>query len=160
MLLYIVRHGDADNAMPDATRTLTEKGRDVTHAMGKLLRHAGFDIPDIIIASPLPRAQETANIIREEFAPNVAIETNEALLSGSMIEQPLSLIALKNESCRSLMLVGHDPLFSHLASTLVTGVDQPSIEMGNSAVVVIELTRFEVPRMRGILRAYLPPQLV
>ena len=160
MLLYIVRHGDADNSQPDGMRTLTQKGREVTRRMGELLARAGFEAPEMVIASPLPRAQETANILREEFAPKASFETSDALLSGSTIERPLSLIASKKGLCQSLMLVGHDPLFSHLASMLVTGVDQPSIEMDKSAVVVIELTRFEVPRMRGILRAYLPPKIV
>jgi len=160
MILYIVRHGNADNSMPDNTRTLTEKGRTVTRAMARLLASGEFDRPELIVASPLPRAKETANILREEFARNADIETSEALLSGSDLERPLSLIASKKGEYRSLMLVGHDPLFSHLASYLVTGVDQPSIEMEKSAVVLIELTRFEVQRMRGILRAYLPPSIV
>jgi phosphohistidine phosphatase len=160
MLLYIVRHGDADNSMPDATRTLTPKGRDVTRAMAKLLQRSGFVPPQCIVASPLARAQETARIMCEEFAVKAPIENSDALLSGIEIERPLSLIASKKGQYQSLMVVGHDPLFSHLASILVTGVDQPAIEMEKSGVVVIELTRFQVQRMRGVLRAYLPPKIV
>lgn len=161
MLLYIVRHGDADSlAASDDARELTKKGRKVTAAMAGLLKDAGFEAPEIIVSSPLPRADQTARIMQEEFAPKAKFETNEALRPGGSIETGMSIIASKKKECEVLMLVGHDPLFSRLASAIITGKDEVVIEMKKSSVVILEITRFDVPRMRGALRAYLPPAIV
>ncbi|MFI5202668.1 MAG: phosphohistidine phosphatase SixA [Candidatus Kapaibacterium sp.] len=160
MLLYLIRHGDADTpAESDDDRVLSKKGIRVTIAMAQLLKRAEFEPPEIIITSPLPRAEQTARIMAEEFAPKAKFEINPGLRPGSSLEAGMSIIASKKDSCKVLMLAGHDPLFSKLASVLVSGSEQ-AIEMKKSAVALFELTRFEVPGMRGILRAYLPPKIV
>ncbi len=157
MLLYLVRHGDADTpAASDDERVLSKKGIRVTSAMAHLLNGADFDAPEIIVTSPLPRAEQTARIMLETFAPKAKFEINNGLRTGSDLETAMSIIASKKDLCDTLMLVGHDPLFSMLASVLVSGTEY-AIEMKKSAVGVFELTRFEAPRMRGILRAFLPP---
>ena len=160
MILYLVRHGDADTPAPsDDARVLSKKGIRVTTAMARLLKGADFDAPEIIVTSPLPRAEQTARIMLEEFAPNATFEINNGLRTGSDLETAMSIIASKKDVCDVLMLAGHDPLFSMLASALISGTEY-GIEMKKSAVAVFELTRFEAPRMRGILRAFLPPRLV
>jgi phosphohistidine phosphatase len=160
MILYLIRHGDADTpAASDEARVLSKKGIRVTTAMAALLKNADFDPPEIIVTSPLARAEQTARIMLEEFAPKATFEINDGLRTGSSLEAAMSIIAAKKDVCDVLMLAGHDPLFSMLASVLVSGTEY-AIEMKKSAVAVFELTRFEVPRMRGILRAFLPPKLV
>lgn len=126
--------------------------------MALLLKDADFEPPEIIVTSPLPRAEQTARIMLEEFAPRATFEINEGLRTGSNLETAMSIIASKKDVCDVLMLAGHDPLFSMLASVLISGTEY-GIEMKKSAVAVFELTRFEAPRMRGILRAYLPLKL-
>ena len=160
MLLYIIRHGDADTPAPtDDDRELSKKGRKVTEAMGQLLKQAGFTPPELILASPLPRADQTARIIAEEFAPEAKFESNDGLKPSSRLESAMSLIASKKDECKVLMIVGHDPLFSVLGSALVCGSEVPTIEMKKSGVAVFEIFRFDVPRMRGVLKAFLPPKL-
>src|SRR5665213_1824210 len=113
MLLYLVRHGDADTpAESDDDRVLSKKGIRVTIAMAQLLKRAEFDAPEIIITSPLPRAEQTARIMADEFAPKAKFEINAGLRSVSGLEDAMSIIALKKDSCNALMLAGHDPLFS------------------------------------------------
>jgi phosphohistidine phosphatase len=159
MILYLIRHGDADTpAASDDERVLSKKGIRITTAMAKLLKTAEFDAPEIIVTSPLPRAEQTARIMLEEFAPKARFEINAALRPGRGMEIALNMIAVNAKDCDALMLVGHDPLFSMLASVLVSGTEY-AIEMKKSAVAIFELTRFETPRMRGILRAFLPPKL-
>src|ERR1700691_3762215 len=160
MLLYLIRHGDADTpAMRDDDRVLSKKGIRVTTAMAALLKKAEFDQPEIIITSPLPRAEETARIMLEEFAPNAKFEINEGLRPSGSLEGAMAIIASKKEY-EVVMLAGHDPLFSRLASVLVSGEDRSTIEMKKSAVALFELTRFDAPRMRGVLRAFLPPKII
>ena len=159
MLLYLIRHGDADTpALRDDDRVLSKKGIRVTTAMAALLKNAEFDQPEIIITSPLPRARETARIMLEEFTPTAKFEINEGLRPSGSIEGAMSIIASKKEY-DVVMLAGHDPLFSRLASALVSGEDRPVIEMKKSAVAIYELTRFDAPRIRGVLRAFLPPKI-
>jgi phosphohistidine phosphatase len=160
MLLYIVRHGDADTLAPtDDERELSKKGRKVTAAMARLLKAAGFDKPELIVTSPLPRAEQTARIMAEEFAPGARFETNDGLQSGKGAEIVMSIVASKKNECEVLMVVGHDPTFSRVASALVSGSEIPVIEMKKSSVAIFEVTRFSVPGMRAALLAYLPPKL-
>ena len=160
MILYIVRHGDADTPAPtDDERELSKKGRKITAAMGKLLKSCGFDVPDLIVSSPLLRADQTARIMAEEFAPDAGFEINDGLRPGKDLEVAMSIIAQKRKEAETLMIVGHDPLLSILASALVSGLDMPVIEMKKSGVAIFEITRFNIPGMRGALRAYLPPKV-
>src|SRR2546430_17472199 len=105
MLLYLVRHGDADTPAPsDDDRELSKKGIRVTIAMAQLLKAAEFDAPEIIITSPLPRAEQTARIMAEEFAPKAKFEINDGLRPGRDLESAMSIIASKKSECESLML--------------------------------------------------------
>ncbi len=160
MILYLIRHGDADTpAANDDDRVLSKKGIRITDAMARRLKAKEFEPPELIITSPLPRAEQTARIMLEEFAPKAKFEINNGLRPGKDLESAMSIIASKKSECDVLMLAGHDPLFSRLASVLVCG-NEIAIEMKKSAVAIYELTRFEVPGMRGVLRAYLPPKIV
>lgn len=157
MILYLMRHGDAAQTGEQA---LTEKGRAVTEKMAMLIARMNFGVPEAIYASQLTRAQQTAQIVQPIFAPSVAIETTESVSSQNGVEIPMTFISSLSTQHRSLMLIGHDPLMSRLASALLTGNEQIALEISKSAVAIIELTRFEVPRMRGVLRAFLPPEVV
>jgi phosphohistidine phosphatase len=161
MLLYIVRHGDADTeAMSDDARVLSKKGIKVTTEMAELLADSKFEPPDVIVTSPLPRAEQTARIMAEGFAPEARFEINDGLRAGTSLDVAMSVVASKEDKAETLMIVGHDPTFSHLASVLVSGADYPTIEMKKSAVAIFELTRFDVPRVRGVLRALIPPAIL
>jgi phosphohistidine phosphatase len=128
--------------------------------MAKLLKDAGFDPPEFILSSPLSRANQTARIMQEEFAPKASFETNEGLRPGTSLERLMSIIASKKDECEALMIVSHDPMISALASAILTGKDEIVIEMKKSSVVMLEISRFDVSRMRGALRAYLPPEII
>jgi phosphohistidine phosphatase len=161
MLLYIVRHGNADSdARSDDERVLTAKGIRVTTAMASLLAQSKFEPPELILTSPLPRAEQTAKIMQEVFAQQAQFEIAKGLVSGTSLEAAMSVIASKKGEVETLMIVGHDPVLSRLTSAIVSGSDAPAIEMKKSAVAIFELTRFEVPRMRGILRAFVGPEFV
>jgi phosphohistidine phosphatase len=161
MLLYIVRHGDADTeAFSDDERVLSEKGIRVTKAMALLLANSKFEPPELILASPLPRAKQTARIMAEGFALKAQFEITEGLRSGTSLEAVMSVIASKHEDTEPLMIVGHDPVLSRLVSALLSGSNAPFMEMKKSAIAIFEITRFDVPRMRGALRAFIPPQIL
>jgi phosphohistidine phosphatase len=157
MILYLMRHGDAAQS---GEQILTEKGRVTTENMSRILSRLNFGAPGALYASPLIRAQQTAQIVTRVFAPTLEVQTTDSVASGNPVEIPMAFIASLAKEYRSLMLIGHDPLMSKLVSALIMGSEQIVFEMSKSAVAVVELTRFEVPRMRGILRAFLPPEIV
>jgi isoleucyl-tRNA synthetase len=73
--LYMIRHGEAKSNVEkyldcdgDPDNTLTERGREQVREAAKELANKGIDV---IIASPIPRAQETAEIIAGEIGVKV-----------------------------------------------------------------------------------------
>ncbi len=106
MLLYIVRHGDAETeARSDDERVLSQKGIEVTTAMGGMLARSTFEVPELILTSPLPRAQQTAQILRKGFATVARFEVANGLRSGTSLEQAMSVIASKKDEVERLMIV-------------------------------------------------------
>ena len=122
MILYLVRHGiaeelDAGSPKRDAERTLTAEGRKKTREVAKGLRALGVR-PARIGASPLVRARETAEILRDALCPKRRIETCAFLAEGP---QTASVVRwLRSRKCASAMLVGHFPFLVETASELLT----------------------------------------
>jgi len=59
--LILFRHAKTEARSPsgdDASRRLTERGRDEAALMGRVLAEAGF-LPDLALVSPAVRARET-----------------------------------------------------------------------------------------------------
>jgi phosphohistidine phosphatase len=119
--LYIMRHGKAVRRGPhysdDAKRPLTAQGiRDLQKITNGLIR-SGV-VVDWIVSSPLVRAKETAQILAESLAPQVAVEFTETLSPGGTAEALLTLLA-KHSARTSTLVVGHEPGLSELACRLI-----------------------------------------
>jgi len=161
MLLYLLRHGIAEDHSSrggDAYRELTEEGREKTAAALAAAKKIKLLPPELVIASPLIRAQQTAEIALEVFAKGAKFETSEAIKPMSDITETMALIAERAKKYGSIMLVGHDPHLSSLGSALL-GSSTAVIEMKKAALAKFEISRFDVPRMRGYLVALLPPKI-
>ncbi len=160
--LYIMRHGIAEDYASDgrdASRLLTDEGMEKTRRMAKLLKEMRLAPPTIMVQSTLIRAQQTAAIAREIFAPESDLRTSRALEPGADIAVTMALVAELARQSQSIMLVGHEPHLSSFGGALVSGMMRPVIEMKKSAVALFELTNLDVPRMRGILTMLLPPRV-
>lgn len=86
--IYLVRHGDVHN--PDGVFyeripgfRLSELGRQQAHALGKFLASKSIDV---LYASPLERAQETATII-SSFHSQLPIISDERLIEVSSMKR-------------------------------------------------------------------------
>ena len=158
-----MRHGDAGdssmNPTTDDSRHLTAEGNEKTKAVVRALKKMKYDPPEAVASSPLVRAQETAQIAIEHFAPKAHFEITNAILPGGDMERTMAFIAKMSETYCSLMLVGHDPHLSSFASVLVSGSTRPGIEMKKSSLALFTLTEMDAPRMRGVLRLFLPPRI-
>jgi phosphohistidine phosphatase len=103
-LIYLLRHGDAEEGMgDDAARRLTPKGERQARTAGAALAALGIK-PDACLASPKVRAADTAKLACE--ALDLEPEITEELRGGSFDSTVLA------GGRGDVLLVGHEPDFS------------------------------------------------
>jgi phosphohistidine phosphatase len=136
MRLYLMRHGPAEDRSAtgrDFDRRLTPAGRALVRAMGEaLLRErtgaTGAGASSVgssprgeairVVSSPLVRARETAEIVREALgAGSSALEIEEALSGDQPI--PRALVAALVGAGRDALVVGHQPSIEDLTRVLI-----------------------------------------
>ena len=154
--LYLLRHADAGDPMTwsgdDSERPLSEKGRRQAKRLGSLL--AGIKLrPDVILTSPKLRAADTAKIVGK--AVSVKPKKDDRLADSIALGDLTSLLAA-NQEARRVVLVGHDPDFSTLASSL-TGA---AIELKKGALARIDLGDAGPSPGGGALRWLVPPSVL
>jgi phosphohistidine phosphatase SixA len=99
--LFLVRHAEAAPGDPDDLRPLTPAGRDAARALGRQLAEHR---PDAVVASPLLRARETAELVAR--ACGLAAETDGRLAPGAT---PDTLRAATAGRGATVVAVGHQP---------------------------------------------------
>ena len=117
MRLYLVQHGEAVAKEMDAERPLTPEGARAVEAVGAFLAGKGLDVPEVW-HSGKTRAQQTAARLAERLAPNANVVLREGLAPKDDVGPVASVLATRDED---LMIVGHLPFLSKLASLLLTG---------------------------------------
>ena len=150
MDVYFLRHGEADWPdwdKPDDERPLTKRGKKEMHEVGKFLKRIKAD-PDLIVTSPLPRAWQTAAIAAEHLKTKYR---KDKLLEPGFGRQELERI-LKKYPTESLMVVGHEPDFSHTIEQLTGG----AVKLSKAGVALVELDR---SWRNGRLLWLLPPKI-
>jgi phosphohistidine phosphatase len=154
--IYILRHAEAEPRAPggaEGARKLTPKGKRELHGVLRLAHEAGVE-PEVILASPWTRAQETALAAGEALGTEKVIETKSLLpdvLPSHIWGEIRSLRPLEE-----LMLVGHEPHLSRFAAFLLEA--PVAIHMKKSAIVRIDVQDREGPP-RGVLKWMLTPKL-
>jgi phosphohistidine phosphatase len=109
-MIWLLRHGDAEDGSPDSERPLTEKGREQSRAAGTALKALGVEI-DACLSSPKARAAETARLACEPLGVEPQLEPK---LAGG----PFDAEALAAGLGDDVLLVGHDPDFSMAVHSL------------------------------------------
>jgi phosphohistidine phosphatase len=108
-MLWLLRHAEAEEGLPDDERPLTERGAMQADAAGRAL--AVLDVHlDACLSSPKLRAVQTAERACEPLGVAVSIEP---ALSG----EPFDVREL-TAGLADVLLVGHDPSFSLLLHDL------------------------------------------
>jgi phosphohistidine phosphatase len=102
-MLWLLRHAEAADGLPDDERPLTARGVRHADAAGKALARLGVNI-DVCLTSPKARAVQTAELVCEPLGIEPTIEPR---LSGEPFD-PYELVTGLGE----VLLVGHDPSFS------------------------------------------------
>lgn len=154
-LLYLVRHGIAEDHSAtgrDQDRALTQAGTDKMQRAAAGL--AWLEVkPDVIWSSPLLRARQTAEILRNVIAPGLELGVEPRLQPEADVDDTLQRLHAGVAS-RALMLVGHEPHMSALASALLTGsVSGARLPFKPGSVIALEQTL--PPSSRGTLRWFM-----
>ncbi len=143
MELLIVRHATAvdhgDPAYPrDEDRPLTPDGIHKFRAAARGLREMGVRL-DRVVTSPLVRARQTAEVLRDALAPEADLDVSRHLAPGGDYEALLRDVAALG--AERVAVVGHEPHLSGLVShTLVGARGRASVllKKGAAALVVFE----------------------
>jgi phosphohistidine phosphatase len=108
-MIWLLRHGDAEDGSPDSERKLTAKGEKQSRAAGAALAKVGVHL-DICLSSPKVRAAQTARLACEPLGVEVQMESR---LSGGAFDAENLVAGLGD-----VLLVGHDPDFSQVVRDL------------------------------------------
>ena len=117
MDLFLVQHGEAKSEAEDPERSLTDRGAEVVRRMAAWAAQVGVKV-DQIRHSGKRRAEQTAALLAEQLSP----VNGTIAVAGLAPNDDVRPVAEGLQAERgSVMLVGHLPFLSRLASFLLTG---------------------------------------
>lgn len=117
MRLFLARHGEAEAGAPDLERALSPRGREQVGCVARAVA-LGPVQPAAILHSGLLRARQSAEILAEALRPRQGVRSQEGLGPN---DDPRIAARVAEETEGPLMLVGHLPHLSRLASLLLLG---------------------------------------
>jgi phosphohistidine phosphatase len=135
MKLYLVQHAKAAGKEVDPERSLTDEGREDTIRITNFIKDLGLSV-DSLWHSGKKRAAQTAEFLSEAFHVANPIEAMDCLGPNDEV----GTIELQvNAVEQDIIIVGHLPFLSKLASRLLSGDDKAEIiKFSNSGIVCLE----------------------
>src|ERR1700736_4702656 len=118
--LTLMRHADArwnDPGIPDLERPLNRRGTAAAEAMARRLLDLVL-IPDLRLASPARRTQQTADIVAREVSLPATRVLLEAALYLASAPDMLNVVQGTGPRVAHLMVVAHNPGVSELVQLL------------------------------------------
>jgi phosphohistidine phosphatase len=144
MQLLVIRHGIADDrdefaktGEDDSRRPLTKRGeRKMRDGAAGLVRL--IDRLDVIGASPLVRAQQTAAIVADAYG-DTPVHTVEALAPEG---KPTALVRwlAQQRAAEAIAIVGHEPDLGELVTWLMTGHEESRIALRKGGACLLEFS--------------------
>jgi len=155
MTLYLMRHAEAEVlSASDHARCLTEKGETQAERAGKFCRKHGI-APEIILTSPVLRALQTAKIVAKSLEGAELVETPWAACGMNVATAVAELQGYV--SCRSIMLVGHQPDLGALAASLLGCTNVGALHVRKSLLCGIDMSH---GFRHGVLEFFVPVKLM
>lgn len=141
MRLLVVRHAIAEDSeafavtgRDDALRPLTEDG---IRKMRRAVRGLRQLVPsiDLLAASPLTRAAQTAEIVRAEY-DMPGIQTTSSLEPDATVEEVVEWLGTLDAG--TVAVVGHEPQLGRLVTFLIGGGDRTGVELKKGAAALLD----------------------
>ncbi len=148
MKLYLVQHGKAATKETDPTRPLTEEGRSDVRKVAEFIKPLSLYV-DCLWHSGKTRAAQTAEILAS------VVKAKKGILQRQGLSPNDDVSALKNEISSvedDIMIVGHLPFLSKLASLLVAGRETAEVvEFKQGGIVCLERREEEKWRINWMI---------
>lgn len=139
MKLFLMRHGDAQQAKKDSDRELTPQGIEQATAMAIHFKNEKLDH---FYSSDFLRAQQTAKQLQAALSEQVPLEISEYLRPSTDTVRAFDYILdaydrLDNENA-SMLMVSHLPLISDICSLAIKGKLGQDFNFATGAVALLE----------------------
>jgi len=135
MRLHLVRHAEANEGSEDSERSLSNQGLKTLEIVRNGIKKLQISVPRIVHSQKL-RAKQTAEGLAETLKPGQGIQPIEGL---NPMDDPQLAQTKVNQSSSDMMIVGHLPHLSHLASLLLCGdPEMEIIQFHNCTVACME----------------------
>lgn len=160
MKIYLVRHGIAVEGLvrgitSDSQRPLTDEGISETKMVAQCLKRMGVK-PDLIVASPLVRAKQTAEILNGALGGELT--TSDSLCPGVTPANVYKFLK-KYEDRKEIALVGHEPDMGDLVKEIICAGFEFTLPFKKAGVCCIEVADLP-PTMPGILKWLVTPSVL
>jgi len=172
MELYILRHGEAGKRLSSKTkdfnRRLTATGEKEVKAIAITIKNLKIKF-ELIITSPLQRANQTASIVAKTLNKGRKVEGWDELKPEGNRQELYHKLSQFNQAS-TVLIVGHEPYLSGMIGELIRndGVEEEHVknDIGSGQIVLkkaglakIRITSL-TPKMQGELRWLLTPGLL
>jgi len=134
-ILYLMRHGKAENTSPDIMRALSDIGKDNVLSTVKLLKDKNIEI-NRAIYSPAERTKETALLMCNGLGVSIDDQTEDERIYNASVSELQAVLSTIDEGLNSVLLVGHNPGLAELVLMLCE--ESVHLSAGNIAVVYAE----------------------
>lgn len=132
MLLYFLRHAEAEDGNVDFDRRLTPKGLEQADKVGAFCRSFGLK-PDVLLTSPVIRARQTADAVGK--ALKVPVEVADWMACGMTFPTFVSGMA---DQRGEVMLVGHEPDFSEVVACLLGLPNPDALKIRKASLTAVD----------------------
>jgi phosphohistidine phosphatase len=158
--LLMLRHAKSDWHIDyggdDLQRPLARRGREAATTVGRFLALSG-QVPNLALSSPALRARETLTRVLAEAKSECPIEIHKGLYGE--VNDVLEVIARFGGEADVLLIVGHEPTWSSVAS-LLSGGSQFRLTTGSLLRLDFETNSWtELPRT-GRVQWLVTPRLL
>lgn len=160
--VYLIRHGIAADRQlydRDSDRPLTETGDRKTRQLARRWQEMGLKC-DRLLTSPLLRARQTAEILREARISDT-IETSPVLAPGGDIDAWIDWWTQWQQAGGGhLALVAHQPDLGRWAEILVWGRSGDKLTVKKAGIIGLTLPASGSPKGSSQLFALIPPKFL
>jgi phosphohistidine phosphatase len=147
-----MRHANAGlsrvNPLLDRKRGLIKEGKEQCMLMARVLSALKVQI-DVIVASPLKRALQTAQFVGTELGYDAKVEISAALDPDADYATFQDLLA-KYANREGVLAVGHNPNLFQFLGRLVTGNGGANLRMRKGSIARVDLDRHP-PQLQWII---------
>ena len=163
MDLYILRHGRAEEksnlaTADDRQRRLTAEGKKKMRRIAKSMRAMELNF-DLILSSPYPRAQATAQIVAEILGLEKVMSLSPTLATDGNPKELIDALKRNYRQRKQVLLVGHEPYLSRLISLLMSGDTSIAITLKKGGLVKLSAKALQYGRCASMEWLLTPSQL-